>query len=289
MWARRAHGPFGPSRRCWDGATQSQEYEEFQPGHDYPHITYNNWIIVGFIFAGLSISAVVTDLNVRKYQTGTMCLYFKDHFTTLDPTVWSHEVAVDGFGTGSFGWTTTDPLNSIFFFQVIFTDLFHIIGPVGGQKTNSRFYPCTQPSLRRAYMDGFEPSHVTTQMPVYKGGMESVIIPTIRSLPAAISYYESHGGTSCESGGPDQDGREYILIVDSDTRVISEALESVATPTLMTMDSLSTYQTTSTLPLDFKRDWAITDFAAIIPLAINIVDHALCPLVLNPSLMIFNY
>lgn len=70
-----------------------------------------------------------------------------------------------------------------------------IIGPVGGQKTNSRFYPCTQPSLRRAYMDGFEPSHVTTQMPVYKGGMESVIIPTIRSLPAAISYYESHGGT----------------------------------------------------------------------------------------------
>lgn len=51
----------------------------------------------------------------------------------------------------------------------------------------------------------------------------------------------------------------------------------------------ATYQTTSTLPLDFKRDWAITDFAAIIPLAINIVDHALCPLVLNPSLMIFNY
>lgn len=33
-------------------------------------------------------------------------------------------------------------------------------------------------------------------MPVYKEGMESVIIPTIKSLQAAISYYESHGGSA---------------------------------------------------------------------------------------------
>jgi hypothetical protein len=33
-------------------------------------------------------------------------------------------------------------------------------------------------------------------MPVYKEGMESVIIPTVRSLQAAISYYESRGGTA---------------------------------------------------------------------------------------------
>lgn len=36
-------------------------------------------------------------------------------------------------------------------------------------------------------------------------------------------------------------------------------------------------------------DWAITDFSVIVPLAINLGFHALVPLVLNPSLMIFNY
>jgi cellulose synthase/poly-beta-1,6-N-acetylglucosamine synthase-like glycosyltransferase len=36
-------------------------------------------------------------------------------------------------------------------------------------------------------------------------------------------------------------------------------------------------------------DWAITDFTAIVPLALNLGFHALVPLVLNPSLMVFNY
>jgi hypothetical protein len=37
------------------------------------------------------------------------------------------------------------------------------------------------------------------------------------------------------------------------------------------------------------RGWMITDFTAIVPLAINIVSHAITPFVLNPSLMVFNY
>jgi hypothetical protein len=37
------------------------------------------------------------------------------------------------------------------------------------------------------------------------------------------------------------------------------------------------------------RGWEINDFSAIVPLAINIISHALTPLVLNPSLMVFNY
>jgi hypothetical protein len=83
---------------------------------------------------------------------------------------------------------------SLFFFQVIFSNLFQIIGPIGGIKTNSRHYSCHKPSLRRAYIEGFEPPRITIQMPVYKEGMDSVIIPTVRSLQAAISFYESHGG-----------------------------------------------------------------------------------------------
>ena len=41
-----------------------------------------------------------------------MCLVFEDNFQTLDKKVWSHQVALDGFGTGSFDWTTTDSKNA---------------------------------------------------------------------------------------------------------------------------------------------------------------------------------
>ncbi|KHE87351.1 hypothetical protein GE21DRAFT_1331802 [Neurospora crassa] len=99
---------------------------------------------------------------------------------------------------------------SLFFFQVIFSNFFQIFGPIGGQHTNSRFYSCIKPSLRRAYMDGFAAPHITIQMPVYKEGMESVIIPTVRSLQAAISFYESHGGSAS------------IFVNDDGLRVVSE-------------------------------------------------------------------
>ncbi|KAM3504425.1 hypothetical protein MY11210_008355 [Beauveria gryllotalpidicola] len=85
---------------------------------------------------------------------------------------------------------------SLFFFQIIFSDLFQILGPIGGNTTNSRFFSCHKPSLDRAYADGMELPKVTIQMPVYKEGMDSVIIPTIRSLQQAVSFYESHGGSA---------------------------------------------------------------------------------------------
>ncbi|KAF7556470.1 hypothetical protein G7Z17_g1393 [Cylindrodendrum hubeiense] len=87
-------------------------------------------------------------------------------------------------------------LISLFFFQTILTDLFQIIGPIGGATTNSRFYSFHKPCLQRAYAEGFVAPKITIQMPVYKEGLESVIIPTIRSLQAAISYYESRGGSA---------------------------------------------------------------------------------------------
>jgi len=40
------------------------------------------------------------------------CLVLDDSFQTLDTSVWSHQVQIDGFGTGSFDWTTTDSRNA---------------------------------------------------------------------------------------------------------------------------------------------------------------------------------
>jgi cellulose synthase/poly-beta-1,6-N-acetylglucosamine synthase-like glycosyltransferase len=84
----------------------------------------------------------------------------------------------------------------LFFFQAIFGNLFQLIGPIGSYHTNSRFYSPRKPSLRRAYQDGMDLPHVTIQMPVYREGLEGVIKKTVRSLQAAISHYESRGGTA---------------------------------------------------------------------------------------------
>lgn len=42
-----------------------------------------------------------------------MCLIYEDAFKNgkLDESKWNYEVALDGFGTGAFDWTTTDATN----------------------------------------------------------------------------------------------------------------------------------------------------------------------------------
>jgi hypothetical protein len=101
-------------------------------------------------------------------------------------------------------------LVGLFFVIVIFTDLFQVFGPIGGLKSNTRFNSAIKPSLRRAYAEGFVPPHITIQMPVYKEGLEAVIIPTVNSLKAAISHYESRGGSAS------------IFVNDDGMRVISD-------------------------------------------------------------------
>ncbi|KAM0714475.1 hypothetical protein Q7P37_010262 [Cladosporium fusiforme] len=111
---------------------------------------------------------------------------------------------------------------SLFFFQTIFSSLFQMIGPIGGAFTNSRFYSYRKPSLQQAFGQGFVPPKISIQMPVYKEGLDSVIIPTIRSLQAAISYYESHGGSAnifinddgLRAGIPEEDCRARRAFYD---------------------------------------------------------------------------
>ncbi|EGE05575.1 hypothetical protein TEQG_04584 [Trichophyton equinum CBS 127.97] len=87
-------------------------------------------------------------------------------------------------------------LFSVFFVIVIFSDIFQAIGPIKTLKTNSRFYSPVRPDLSQAYAFGFKPPRITIQLPVYTESLTGVIIPTVTSLKAAISYYESHGGTA---------------------------------------------------------------------------------------------
>lgn len=43
---------------------------------------------------------------------GSTCLLLNDNFDTLDTKIWQREVRLDGYGTGSFQWTTASDNNS---------------------------------------------------------------------------------------------------------------------------------------------------------------------------------
>ncbi|RFU24793.1 hypothetical protein B7463_g11549, partial [Scytalidium lignicola] len=80
---------------------------------------------------------------------------------------------------------------SLFFYQIIFTDLAQLLGPIRQLATNSRYYSAVAP-LR---LQGQLP-HITIQCPVYKEGLNSVIAPTVKSIKQAISTYELQGGSA---------------------------------------------------------------------------------------------
>ncbi|KAL6711095.1 hypothetical protein ACN47E_006970 [Coniothyrium glycines] len=84
----------------------------------------------------------------------------------------------------------------LFFVVVVFGNIFEVIGPITGVKSNSRFHSAIKPNLAQARSLGFQPTPITIQMPIYTESLEGVVKPTVASLQAAISHYESRGGTA---------------------------------------------------------------------------------------------
>ena len=83
---------------------------------------------------------------------------------------------------------------SLFFMQVIVTNLLQIFGPISQMHMNTKFFSGLAP--RQLDRTQVTLPHVTIQMPVYKEGLTGVIQPTVTSLKAAISTYELQGGTA---------------------------------------------------------------------------------------------
>lgn len=81
---------------------------------------------------------------------------------------------------------------SQFFAQVIVGCLAQCFGPVRQMTQNSRFFSAhCSPRLQNRALP-----HITIQCPVYKEGLHSVIVPTVRSIKQAISTYELQGGSA---------------------------------------------------------------------------------------------
>ncbi|ATY61835.1 Concanavalin A-like lectin subgroup [Cordyceps militaris] len=73
---------------------------------------WNNIIIGTLILLGFAAAGVVVFFMSKPYVQKDYCLVYEDNFQTLDKSVWTHEVQLDGFGNHAFDWTTTDERNS---------------------------------------------------------------------------------------------------------------------------------------------------------------------------------
>ncbi|TKX22066.1 hypothetical protein C1H76_5699 [Elsinoe australis] len=81
---------------------------------------------------------------------------------------------------------------TLFFAQVIVGCLAQMMGPIKQMKENSKYYSAKcSPRLQTTSLP-----HITIQCPVYKEGLEGVIMPTVKSIKEAMSTYEMQGGTS---------------------------------------------------------------------------------------------
>ncbi|KAK0756543.1 hypothetical protein N5P37_010696 [Trichoderma harzianum] len=81
---------------------------------------------------------------------------------------------------------------TLFFAQVIVGCLAQIFGPIRQLTINSKFYSARPPPrLQSAILP-----HVTIQCPVYKEGLQGVIMPTVKSIKQAMSTYELQGGSA---------------------------------------------------------------------------------------------
>ncbi|KAG9258543.1 glycosyl transferase family group 2-domain-containing protein [Emericellopsis atlantica] len=104
------------------------------------------------------------------------------------------QISVDGDYT-RLGLLALFPVQiffTLFFAQVIIGCLAQIFGPVRQLTVNSKFYSARPP--KRLQTDTLP--HVTIQCPVYKEGLQGVIIPTVKSIKQAMSTYELQGGSA---------------------------------------------------------------------------------------------
>ncbi|KAF9890519.1 hypothetical protein FE257_005924 [Aspergillus nanangensis] len=76
---------------------------------------FRDWDRIIFYVAvavALGISGYICYDSYSSVPQHEYCLIMDDDFSTLDRNIWSHEVQLNGYGTGAFDWTTDDPRNS---------------------------------------------------------------------------------------------------------------------------------------------------------------------------------
>lgn len=140
---------------------------------------HNSWIVYGGILVGVVLSAYICLTKIQSVTNHDYCLILDDNFQTLDPKIWTHEVQIDGFGTGAFDWTTTDPKNA-------FTDSegLHIVPTLTNETThitNSQIYNGYTLNLTAAGGDGSCTATSVSSCSIRSNDTTGNLIPPVRS------------------------------------------------------------------------------------------------------------
>jgi hypothetical protein len=103
------------------------------------------------------------------------------------------------------------------------SDPYSLMSPAAASPTSPLFSPTKQKLLQEEYdsTPKFKLPHITIQMPVYTESLDTVILPTLRSLQKAIATYESQGGSA--SIFINEDGMQVIPELDAKKRVATYA------------------------------------------------------------------
>lgn len=117
-----SEGTTGTARHRDLGEKEKHQFRSYRLVGEYerPWVTdkrmkksrYNNLIVYIFIVIGFGVAGYICFTATQSVPKNEYCLILDENFKTLDTNVWNHEVQLDGYGTGSFDWTTSDPKNS---------------------------------------------------------------------------------------------------------------------------------------------------------------------------------
>lgn len=109
--------------------------------------------------------------NISQY-----CLVLDEKFTTIDPNIWNHEVQIDGFGAGSFDWTTTDPANSF-----VASDGLHIVPTLTNESTSITTEQISNGYTLNLTSDGSCTSTLGSSCAIRSNNTKGYTIPPVRS------------------------------------------------------------------------------------------------------------
>jgi beta-glucanase (GH16 family) len=140
---------------------------------------WNNIIVSTFVLLGFAAAAAICYITIIPYQQGEYCLIYDDDFKTFNKDVWHHEIQLDGYGTGSFDWTTDDERNTY-----VDEAGLHIVPTLTNETTkitNDELYSGYTLDLSKKKGDGSCTGTKNTSCAITSDPIEGTMIPPVRS------------------------------------------------------------------------------------------------------------
>ncbi|KAH7031439.1 putative gram-negative bacteria binding protein [Microdochium trichocladiopsis] len=109
----REPGTPAPPKRRFQSSRLVGEYEQPWLAKRDPREKFDKIFFYGFLVIGLAVSAYLCYDGWKSVGDEKFCLLWDEDFSNgINPADWNHVVRIDGFGTGSFDWSTNDSRNS---------------------------------------------------------------------------------------------------------------------------------------------------------------------------------